>query len=496
MARRPNILLITADQMRWDCLGCMGNGHIQTPNLDRLASRGVLFRNAFTPNPICVPARASIMTGNYSHVCTGEKNNGGRIREGQPLLTEVLKGVEYRTYAMGKLHFVPYSPPGEPRLVHGFEHVDLTESGRILNRYDPQGRLSGLEDYFDYLKDVGWAGYSRAHGAGNNDVRPCPSPLPEEHHVDRWIAECTIRQLERHAREFAGRPFFMWMSSPKPHSPYDPPRPYDALYDPRDLPAPFAAAEGLAGRNPVLEETRLTHALDSLSPQAWRVIRSFYYGCITFLDAQIGRVMEKLEGMGFLSNTLVVFTADHGDLLGDFGSAFKANHMNGSVRVPFIAAGPGVAEGAVSDALVGLQDILPTFASAAAAEIGQPVHGLDLTPHLADGGTTVRDLFYSQTLGPPRQSVMVTDGEWKYIYSEPNALEELYDQLNDPGEMHNQAADPGRRRRLSDMRERLRVKAHELGDTEILGPDGFARSELDRDRIRALPVRGMGWRWY
>jgi len=490
---QPNILMIMADQMRWDCLGCGGNEIVRTPNLDALATRGVHFRNGFTPNPICVPARAAIMTGNYPHICIGNKGNGGRIREGQPLLTETLKRVGYRTYAMGKLHFVPYSPPGEPRLVHGFEHVDLTESGRLVRAFDPEGCREGLEDYIDYLKQVGWGGYSRAHGIGNNDVRPCPSPLPQEHHVDHWIADCTIRQIDRHAKESADRPFFMLMSSPKPHSPYDPPRPYDTLYDPRDLPQPFGSPEHLADRNPTITAARHSHAADTLSPAAWQVIRSYYYGCISFLDAQIGRVVEHLQNRGLLDNTLILFTADHGDLLGDFGGVFKVNHLNGAVRVPFIAAGPGVVAGVHSDALVGLQDVLPTFAAAAGADIGQVVQGLDLTPHLADPSTPVRDLYYATTAG---QTAMVTDGQWKYIYSEPNATEELYDQSNDPAELVNLAGNASHLARFETMRNTLRHCAEELGDTELLDGEGFARSEVSLEDLRKKPVGGMGWRWY
>ncbi len=345
MPGRPNILLITADQMRWDCLGCSGNRKIRTPNLDALAARGVLFRNAFSPDPICVPARASIMTGNYPHVCTGVKSNGGRILDGQPLLTKALAGSGYRTYAVGKLHFAPYSPPGAPRLVHGFESADLTESGRIHAQFDPEGKLSGLEDYIDYLKTVGWGGYSRAHGAGNNDVRPCPSPLPKEHYVDQWIADRAIERIERHAEESPGRPFFMWLSSPKPHSPYDPPRPYDAMYDPREMPAPFGSPADLASRYALMERERYERALDSISPAAWRTIRAYYYASITFLDEMIGKVLRKLEDMDRLRDTVVLFTADHGDMIGDFGTSFKVCHMNGSVRVPLIAAGPGIASG-------------------------------------------------------------------------------------------------------------------------------------------------------
>lgn len=497
MADRPNILLITADQMRWDCLGSMGNPVIQTPNLDRIASRGVLFRNGFSPNPICVPARASIMTGNYPHVCTGMKGNGGKIRDDQPKMTEVLKSVGYRTYALGKLHFVPYSPPGQPRLVHGFEHVDLTESGRYLNEFDPKGKLTGVEDYFDYLKSVGWAGYTRAHGVGNNDVRPCPSPLPAEHYVDTWIANCTITQIDRHQREFADRPFFMWMSSPKPHSPYDPPRPYDAMYDPREVPRPFGSEADLKQRNPLMERIRYDHAIDSLSPEALQVIRSYYYGGISYLDAQIGRVMDHLEKVGQLDNTLVLFTADHGDLLGDFGSFFKVNHLNGSVRVPYLAAGPGITEGVVSDALVGLQDVMPTFAEAAGADIGQPVQGTSLMSHMADSSTPVRDHYVATTMHSPWQSAMLTDGAWKYIYSEACGVEELYDQVNDPHEEVNQAGNPEHAERLEAMRKALHQTAQDLGDTDLLSGDGFVRSDVDRDRFPDLPVKGgMGWRWY
>jgi arylsulfatase len=499
MSKKTNILLITTDQMRWDAMSCMGNENIKTPNLDRLAERGMLFKNAFTPDPICVPARACIMTGNYPHTCTGSKNNGGRIKDGQPLMTEVLKNVGYRTYAIGKLHFVPYSPPGEERLVHGFEHVDLMESGRILAQFDPKGELSGVEDYFDYLKEVGWGGYTRAHGIGNNDVRPCCTPLPKKHTVDHWISDLTINHLETHVAERPDQPFFMWISSPKPHSPYDPPRPYDSMYDPLQLPLPAGIAEGqgLEGRNPHTEINRLTHCFDSLSPQAMQVTKSYYYGCISFFDEMMGRVLDKLEELNLMDNTLIVFTTDHGDLMGDFGSYFKSNHLNGSVRVPFIVAGPGVAQGQESKALVGLQDILPTVATAAGTDIGQEVHGIDLTKHLSDPSSSVRDLYYAETIESPFQSVMITDGEWKYIYSEANATEEFYDQVNDLYEINNLANDPAQSSRLQEMRQKLHQRATELGDTNILDGDGFAKSAISDEEIKSkAPKVSMGWRWY
>jgi arylsulfatase A-like enzyme len=234
-----------------------------------------------------------------------------------------------------------------------------------------------------------------------------------------------------------------------------------------------------------------TPNLDRLAARGVR-----FSGSITFLDGQIGRVMAEVERQGLLDNTLVLFTADHGDLMGDFGAFFKGNHLNGSVRIPFLAAGPGVAHGAVSNALVGLQDILPTCAAAAGATIGQPVQGADLSGVLASGRGTPRRVYYAQTGDNPKQSCMVCDGSWKYIYTQWGAIEELYDQQNDPAELRNRAGDPACVAELAEGRRRLRACAEELGDTAILSGDGFATSPLDRGEIRRRPINGMGWRWY
>lgn len=495
--KTPNILLITADQFRWDCLGCAGNPAIRTPHLDALAARGVRFDNAFTPDPICVPARACIMTGNYPQVCTGNKANNGRIRDGQPLLTETLKRVGYRTATIGKLHFVPYAPPGQPRLLHGFEHAELMESGRILRQYDPEGRARGIEDYFDFLHDAGWHGYTRAHGVGNNDVRPCASPLPPELYVDHWIADRTIAALDRHARATPEAPFCIWMSSPKPHSPYDPPRPWDALYDPRALPPPFGPRERVREKAAIIEGQGIAHGTPSLSPEAWQTIRAHYYGNISFLDAQIGRVLAHLDATGARDNTLILFTADHGDLLGDFGSCFKGNHLNGSVRVPFLAAGPGIAAGMVSPALVGLQDILPTLAAAAGAPAPEAIQGCDLTPLLAGRAKAVREVYYATTGKAGGQSVMLTDGAWKYIYSEQGGCEEFYDQRNDPGETRNLARDPGHAAVCRDWRARAIAEARRLCDPIADGPD-LPAAPFDRAAMTAWKAseHSLGWRWY
>ena len=497
MSKQPNILFIMADQLRADALGCYGNGFCQTPNLDRLAAEGVRFENAFTPNPICVPARASITTGNYSHRATGVKDNHGLITDDQPRLAAHFADAGYATYACGKLHYVPYAPPGVPRLLHGFQHCDLTESGRLVGQFDPEGRLRGLEDYHDYLVDVGWAGYSRAHGIGNNDVRPAPSPLPPEHHVDHWVADRTIDRLNAHVAEHPAQPFLIFCSFPKPHSPYDPPGEYARMYDPREVPPPVGDASMLGTRNPHSDRERYTRAFNSLSPAARRVIKCHYYGLISHQDAQIGRVLAALDASGLAEETIVVYTADHGDLMGDFGSYFKCSFLRGSGHVPMIFRGPGIDAGARRRQLVGLQDFLPTFAALTGCPLEDDVHGVDLSTAFAHGSTPTRELYYAQCLDEPHQSAMVTDGRWKYIYSQEGPTEELYDLETDPNELKNLAAEPDAETRIAPWRDRLIDEARRFGDLSLLDDAGrLVTAPLDRGAFKQLPVTGMGWRWF
>lgn len=495
---RPNILLIMADELRADALGCYGNTVCRTPHLDALAARGVVFANGMTPNPICVPARAAITTGNYPHRCTGVKGNGGLIKNGQPKIAEHFGRQGYSTYACGKLHYSPYAPPDQPRLVHGFGVWDSAESGRMVAQFDPKGRQRGVEDYADYLEDVGWGGYSRAHGIGNNDVRPCPTPLPEEHHVDHWVADRTIARMKEHAADRTDNPFLIWCSFPKPHEPLDPPHRYVEMYDPRDIPPPLGDETFLQDRNPFMEQLRITHALDSLSPAARQVIKAYYYALISFQDAQIGRVMASLDELGLADDTIVIYTADHGDLMGDFGAYFKCSFLKGSLNVPLLFAGPGVPAGERREHLAGLQDIMPSLATLTGCPLEYGVDGADLTPVLADAEAPLREVFYAQCLGAPRQLAMVTDGQWKYCYAQEGPTEELYNLVADPDELVNliATADP---QELGRWRSLLCSEAARLGDTEVLdpaSPTGLAHAPLDRASYKDLPVGGMGWRWF
>ena len=508
MARRYNILLITGDHTRHDAVAAnldpLGTSSIarvlQTPNVDRLVAQGVTFSNSYTTNPICVPARASITTGNYSHKCTGVKNNGGRIGDDQPKIAAHFAARGYATYACGKLHYVPYSPPGEPRLVHGFQSVDLCESGRILAKFDPLGERTGLEDYHDYLASVGWRGYDRAHGIGNNDVHPAASPLPAEHHEESWVAGRTIARLKEHVRTRPAQPFLMWASFAKPHSPYDPPRPWDAMYDPRSVPPPLGGWENehlMEGRDLELRRRRPRYGWDKLSAEAVQVCRAFYCGMISFQDFQIGRILSCLDETGLADSTIIVYTADHGDLLGDFGRFFKVSMFDGSVKVPLVWRAPGVTPESgprKREQFVGSHDILPTLCALTGCELPCAVDGEDLTPVLRDPRAPGRQFMVSQCMDPPQQKYMLRTAEWKYVYTEIGGIEELYDVRREDCELLNLAGDPTCRSVLEEHRSLLVRWCEENGDGKMVQAGRLAVSPEDVLPPAEFSAGSMGWR--
>ena len=493
-SQRPNVLLITGDHFRGDAMHCAGADFLHTPSFDRLAATGVRFCNASASNPICVPGRATITTGNPSHICTGSTANGGRIRDDQTKIAEHFAANGYRTYALGKLHYVPYE---NPRLLHGFQVAELCEEGRVTSQRAKTRPELWNEEYDEYLKTVGWGGYQRAHGIGNNDIRGGASPLPEEHYVDGWVTTRSIHYMEEHRKNHPDEPFFVWTSWIKPHSPYDPPRPFDTMYDPRQIPEPVGSAEDLPGRNPLLSVRAASYGWDRLSPQALQYSRAHYFGVMSFLDKQMGRLLEYLEETGRRDNTIIVLTADHGDCLGDHGIFFKVCFMKGAVNIPLIVSAPGqgAPQGVVRETCVGQEDVLPTFCDLAGVPVPDNILGKSLCQVMSDSSQWDRPYYVAETGGAGRQSNMVFDGTWKYIYSQMEATEELYNVKEDPGELRNLAGvDPDRAAR---MREVLIQWLKDTDDPNMLDANGnLTRADFDADRETTTPIQRWGLRPY
>ncbi len=435
---KPNILLLFTDQQRYDTLGCMGNPHIVTPNLDRLASQGCLYRFGHTPNPVCIPARHCLLTGQRSVVHRYYQNQGHTLDQGIPTLPRILSHAGYHTEAIGKMHFVP------PREHHGFRRMQLMEE-------TPHHRQD--DDYLVYLKSVG-CGHIR-HGHGVRHLlyhQPQQSIVPEEHHGTHWVADRTIEFL----RENRNRNWFCWSSWIAPHPPLNATPRWAEFYRDRDVPAPNRIeGEALAQRQRGLDWFADMH---TATPQRLRRSTQSYYAQISFVDEQVGRILDELERLGMADNTLVVFTSDHGEMLGDHWSWQKQCSYEAAVRVPFVMRFPGcVPAGSVSDDFVDLIDLMPTFADA--AEVSLPgTWSFPGDSLLSPRGHRDRSCQFTECHSGPARWITLRDHHFKYTYWYHDGNEELWDLQNDPDELHNLLAGdrgPATERVRCEMRRRL-----------------------------------------
>lgn len=450
-ATRPNILLLFTDQQRHDTIAALGNPIIKTPSLDRLAREGTAFTQAFTPSPVCMPARCALVTGLPPHRSGCVDNHGMPFH--LPSFMRGLRDAGYQTHGVGKMHFDP-----DHRHPWGFESRDLSEEG-----HDDT-------DFHAHLEAAGYGHVLEANGLrGEYYYIPQPSQLPERLHETRWIGDRSVAFLERRDRS---RPFFLWSSFIKPHPPFENPAPWNRLYRSAEMPAPHKPAnfeEALCFWNHVQNRYKYRDGGDDT--HLMRTLRAAYYGCISFVDQQIGRVLAALGDE--LDNTLVLFSSDHGELLGDYGCVGKRCMLDAACRIPLIARWPGrFVAGTRCDRPVTLLDVFPTFQKAAGVAAWRGCEEGDDLVSIADGRTG-RDHVFSQFSTDHAGLYMITDGRWKYIYSAADKREWLYDRHTDPGESHNKAGNPlflARHRRLRDtLLERFRRD----GDTRAVDDHGW-----------------------
>ena len=506
-----NVLLITCDQYRHDAVENDAPGdplpsafadQVKTPHLAELARGGVRFTECHSPDPICVPARVSITTGKYPHKATGTKANAGAVDDAKhACLAAHFAAHGYDTAAFGKLHYSPYTPPGEPDTLHGFQHAELYEEGRILALFDPDGKTRGLEAYHDWLAEGPWAGYERAHGIGNNDVHPAPSPLPAEFHESSWAVDRTLKWLRERGDPANEKPFLVWTSLARPHTPFDPPRPWDTTFDPREMTPPTPEWEAdpayLEGSDEELRGRFKEYGWDKLSAETVQVIRAHYAGLVGFQDACLGRLFEYLKESGQEEDTVVLFTADHGEMLGDMRSFLKACLYDASVKVPLILRFPGNKNpGARLPQLVGLQDVFPTLCSLAGIPVPEGLDGIDLSRFAAEPDTKGRESLVAYCLEPPQQKIMLRRGSWKYVYCEAGPTEELYDLAADPGESANLTDAAEQAERKAAMRAELLQWCRDHGDASLLDGDDFTVAPPRRPDEAEFAVGKLGQRKY
>ena len=400
--KRPNILIIYPDQMRADAMGCADNPCIRTPNIDRLASEGVMFENAFTAFPLCSPFRGSLFTGKYPHT-NGMRGNHYPMPLGQSFLPEILRDSGYRTGYVGKWHLDGgikhgWVPPGERRL--GFEH------------------FVGFNRGHKYFKSI----YYR------DTDQPCVS----DRYEPDYQTDHLIEFMSAAADDPENRPFFGMICYGLPHPPLVAPEHYLNLYPPEDVP--------IAANVPQ----------DDQSQRNAREFLAKYYGLTTCVDDNVGKVLEWMDGRGIAEDTAVIFVSDHGDMGGEHGLYGKKVPYRSSMQVPLIVRLPRrLAAGRVVEGLVDPSvDIAPTLLELCGLDVPDGVQGTSFLPLLDGTETSTREEVYYEICmekdGPERFPVPergVRSPEWLYVRNEQGPTM-LFDLKADPLELDNLADSP------------------------------------------------------
>ncbi|MGI9394341.1 MAG: sulfatase family protein [Boseongicola sp.] len=429
---RPNILFLMPDQLRWDFVGAYGQPHARTPNIDALAESGVIFERCLSPSPLCIPARASMLTG-HNALSTGVLNNNYWLRPdhdvcGVKTFARLLSECGYHTEAIGKMHFIPWD------ISEGFDHRVIAEDKRHIHIQD---------DYHDFLYSLHSAKPSGPSEPEYVKGRMASiGVLPKELQVDTWVGEQCCKFLEGYDDD---KPFFLWSAFPGPHDPYNPPA--DILAEvAAEMPPAFAETdESAAFRADIIEAHSKGSAgvdISSMPTELILRIRQHYQALVSIIDAQIGAILAAFDARDDGRDTLVVFASDHGDFLGDFGFLGKTLFFESSMRVPMIVRRSNIDPFRVVDC-VSLTDVFATFT--AAAGLSPPRQDSEVLPGIGLG-----DANREFVMGAAEKGYMIADNRWK-LCRYRNSVCSLHDVIADPAEQRNLWADPAQKERRDRM---------------------------------------------
>jgi arylsulfatase A-like enzyme len=475
---RPNILLFFTDQQRADTIGAGGNPVIRTPSLDRLAREGVRFSSAYTPSPVCVSARCSLIHGQYAHN-TGCAYNGDAMPTDRSSFMQALSDAGYRTHGIGKMHFTPDS-----QALRGWQTREHQEEIR---------RSVDQDDYLQFLQSQG---YSHVHDPmgqrGEMYYMPQLAQMPAEYHATHWVGDRSIAFVREQAH--SDQPWLLMSSYIHPHPPFSPPTPWNKLYRAPLMPLPKMPHQYEAFwtyMNRV--QNRYKYRDNGFDYNMLRCMKAFYYACISFIDYQVGRILQALEETDQLDNTLILYTSDHGEFLGDYGCFGKRSMLNAACNIPMLARFPQrFAQGAVCDTPTSLVDIMPTMLAAAdVPHADLALDGVDLAEVAAAGeaSSLARRTVYSQYQHRDVGVYMALNRRWKYFYSAPDRREWLIDRTEDPDELRSQAGLVFRQSAVSEMRDNLWSYYRSQGYAEPL--DGQAWRYFPQPSVPVDPDGGL-----
>ncbi len=449
--KRPNILIIMPDTYRYDVMGCVTPA-AKTPNLDRLAEEGTRFAESFSVSPLCMPARASVLSGTYVHN-HGMWTNRGSLPEDDETFFHHLQKVGYQTAHVGKSHYHSGGSADmrdwEPYMhARGIEYVHEVSG--------PWATVKSENYLTDYLAEHGLLETFRddyRKRAGDMFRATWPSPLPVEHHPDSYTGRQAMEFLDKQTDE---RPWCMFVGFGGPHDPWDAPGEFATMHDPADMPPALPTEEVPESISERAKQHLLAGRIENPTAEEVAKLRALYYGKHSLVDHWVGQILDTVEKRGEKENTLVIFWSDHGDFAGDHGRIHKVQFYEGALRVPLIVSWPGhFPEGARSVAMVENIDVFPTILEAAGCEPSARCRAKSLVPVITDPDSGHREVVISEVADAVGRTMMVRTRTDKYAMDEFGEGYMLFNLDTDPDEQKNLIGQPCMRELQAHMRELL-----------------------------------------
>lgn len=440
--KKPNILWICTDQQRFDTLGCYGNTFVNTPHLDGLAETGLQFNAAYSQSPVCTPSRGSFLTGRYPTTC-GTRQNGADIPDTELLVTKILKDNGYRCGLSGKLHLSACNPESgctemERRINDGYSDFHWS--------HDTSAFWGNFNEYYHWLKKKGHS----YETPSREDCSWVQKGMPEDLHQTTWCVEKAMEFIDAEDDS----PWLFSLNCYDPHHPFDPPEeylePYLAKLD--EIPLPVFDEDSLDNKTP-------WHRIDNqgaygrgagypyseMSDRDHRMVKAAYWAMCDLIDKQVGRLLNHLREKGLAENTLVIFTSDHGELLGDYGIYLKGPYFyECASRVPLLLNWPGTIQEGVCETMVELVDIPQTILDICGIEHHSGMQGWSFQHLLNNPEASHREDVYAEYFNampwhsePLAWASMARNKRYKIIQSQTADMGELYDLEEDPRELRN-----------------------------------------------------------
>lgn len=476
---QPNVLFIMTDQQRFDTIASLGNEHIYTPNLDRLVERGLSFTSGYSTGPVCVPARCTVRTGCQTPTIRIFTNAHAKPVHGQaetmeercggPYLAKTMRDLGYRTFGVGKFHARPWDEDLGYDLHLHCQELYGTPERRAADDYAAWLHREHPEyDHLEVLMGERTEMY----------YMPQMSAQPADCAAEGWTSARAVEQLE----VADNRPYFGFVSFIGPHPPFAPPVPFNRMYDPDRMPNPVKGDIETDHMDQHIPSSKAHMWSEEINDPHARILKSRYYGEISYIDDCIGKVLDAVEARDDADNTLICFFSDHGDHMGDHHAWQKATFFDAASRVPFLVSWPArLPRGERRPEIVCLADLFGLATGAAGK--GELREGVDILG-IVDGSSDPRETLFG-VLGLPGRpifKIMARTARWKYIFLANGGMEQLFDLQADPAELTNLAGEQ------PEVCARLRKEA-----VSFCRQPG-ARDALDGDDFKTFPFKKWEWK--